>query len=265
MNPRIIGIAGASGSGKTTVAAKLQQHFTPEHCLIISTDNYYKDQTDIPEDRRPFTNYDHPDSIDFDLLAEHLAILMKGGEIPLPDYDFKVHNRSGETTKVKPKPYIIVEGILTLHAEAIAKLLELKIFVKTDLFKCYERRKHRDMEERGRTEEQVNKQFLTTVWPMYDKFIEPSKDQADVVLKNVAADTHFNMAPVIEAINRRFKPMSTATASSSVDLDEHKKNTHLLKSHSLFKHEKIKLVSLTALSKAPSSDSSASTPKTSSF
>lgn len=267
MNPRIIGIAGASGSGKTTVAAKLLQHFTPDNCLIISTDNYYKDQTQISLEQRPNTNYDHPDSIDFALLATHLRALLKGEEVAVPDYDFTVHNRGSKSFLVKPKPYLIVEGILALHAEELSKLLELKIFVKTDLFKCYERRKLRDIQERGRTEEQVNKQFLTTVWPMYDKFVEPSKVNADLVLKNVAADTHFNMAPVIQAIENRFLPHNVGPASSYSAEAEHKANTALLKSHSLFKHEKIKLVSLPPkdLSHISTSDNSQQKPPAPAF
>jgi uridine kinase len=229
MTPRIIGIAGASGSGKTTVAKKIQAHYTEENCLIISTDNYYKDQSHLKEEARSDVNYDHPQTIDFALLAEHIKALQSGQSIEMPIYDFCTHTRKTKTTTVQPKPYIILEGILTLSAVELASLLELKIFVKADLDYSLLHRIDRDQKERGRDLEGILKQYRETVGPMRREFVEPSKKNAHLVLTNNTPTPNFDMTPVIQFIDNKFHSAIPANDAS------------VQCSSALFTHNKIKL------------------------
>ncbi|WP_434748435.1 uridine kinase [Paenibacillus amylolyticus] len=179
----IIGIAGGTGSGKTTVARSVIERLGSAKVTFISQDNYYKDQSDLTPEQRRLTNYDHPFAFDNDLLIEHLTLLKKGHAAYAPVYDFTIDNRAvGETIELAPNHIIIVEGLHVLIDEHLRTLLDIKVFVDTDSDVRILRRVLRDMEERGRSIQSVYKQYLETVKPMHDAFIEPSKKYADIII-----------------------------------------------------------------------------------
>ncbi len=176
----IVAIAGGTGSGKTTLAEKIHTHF-PES-VLISQDSYYKDITHLSLEERSLTNFDHPNALEFSLLREHLISLREGQSIEVPTYDFSLHARTSKTTLIEPTNIIIVEGILLLAVPEVRDLFDLKVFVDTDSDERVLRRIARDIEERGRTLNSVCWQYLTTVKPMHDAFVEPSKKFADVII-----------------------------------------------------------------------------------
>lgn len=178
----IIGISGASGSGKSTFAKNLAQKFPKDTVLIIAQDAYYKDLSDMSLEEKSNQNFDHPDSLDFKLLKEHLSELKKGTNIHQPIYDFNTHSRTQNTTQISAHKIIIVEGTLLLSQKLIYTDFNCKIFVKLEEQNCLERRINRDISERGRSKEDVLKQYYATVKPMYDKFIAPSELNADLVV-----------------------------------------------------------------------------------
>jgi uridine kinase len=180
--PLIIGLAGGSGSGKTTIAESIVDAIGPESMTLIQHDAYYRDQTHLPLEERAKVNYDHPDSLETDLLVAHLEELRAGRPIERPVYDFTVHNRSAETVRVEPRPAILVDGILVLSEPALRDLMDLKVYVDTDPDLRLVRRWARDITERGRTFESVRDQYLETVRPMHLQFVEPSKRYADIVI-----------------------------------------------------------------------------------
>ena len=180
--PIIIGIAGGTGSGKSTIADALCSNFSEERIVKIQQDMYYKDQSHLSMEERIKTNYDHPKAFDNDLLVKHLNDLIQGKSIEKPSYDFTVHNRAKETTLVHPREIIIVEGILILEDERIRDLLDIKVYVDTDADIRILRRLLRDIDERGRTIESVVDQYLTIVRPMHMQFAEPSKRHADIII-----------------------------------------------------------------------------------
>lgn len=182
--PVLVGIAGGTGSGKTTLARKLSQHFDTE-AVLISQDCYYKDLSHLPENERSLVNFDHPDSLDFELLLEHLMELKQGNPIAIPSYDFTTHTRVDQLEAIAPAPLILVEGILLLAVPEIKEAFDLKIFIDTDDDIRILRRLERDLVERGRDFESVKQQYLSTVKPMHNQFVEPSKNQADVVVWGV--------------------------------------------------------------------------------
>lgn len=177
----IVGIAGGTGSGKTTLAEKIFELF-PNEAVLISQDSYYKDLSHLSIQERAHLNYDHPDSLDFKLLKEHLDILKTGQEIAIPVYSFRTHSREAHTQTIKPASIIIVEGILLFAVPEIRKLFDIKIFLDTDDDIRLLRRMERDMKERGRDFASVRDQYLKTVKPMHDTFVEPSKRFADVII-----------------------------------------------------------------------------------
>jgi uridine kinase len=181
-NTLIIGIAGGSGSGKTTIAMSIVDSIGPDDVALIQHDAYYRRQTHLPPEERAKVNYDHPDSLETELLAEHLRRLLAGEPIQRPVYDFTVHDRSDETVPVEPCPIIVVEGILVLTEPELRELMDLKVYVDTDADLRIVRRLQRDIEERGRTFESVCRQYLETVRPMHLQFVEPSKRYADIVI-----------------------------------------------------------------------------------
>lgn len=181
MNITIIGIAGGSASGKTTVVRKLKERFTGE-IQVLGHDNYYRSHDDISFAERSMLNYDHPDAFETDYMIRQIQELKEGRSIEHPTYDFALHNRAKETVSMEPKPVIIVEGILVLEDEALRDLMDLKVFVDTDAEERLTRRILRDTRERGRSVESVINQYITTVKPMHEKFIEPSKKYADVII-----------------------------------------------------------------------------------
>ncbi|MBI9011986.1 MAG: uridine kinase [Clostridiales bacterium] len=180
--PVIIGICGGTGSGKTTVAREILSALPQKNVSIIHQDAYYKLQTNKTFEQRTETNYDHPFAFDTDLLLEHLTELTAGRDIDMPIYDFANHNRSDKTTKIHAREIIILEGILILEDKRLRNLMDIKIFVDTDTDVRIIRRITRDMNERGRSLESVIEQYLATVKPAHEQFIEPSKKYADIII-----------------------------------------------------------------------------------
>ncbi len=180
--PLIIGVAGGTGSGKTTVARVILERVGEEHIAYLPHDAYYKDNSHLPPAERAKINYDHPDSLETSLLIEHLKRLREGFPIERPVYDFTTHSRTAETVTVQPHPIIMVEGILIFAEPELRKLFDVKIFVDTDADIRFIRRLVRDIEERGRTMTSVVEQYLKTVRPMHLEFVEPSKRYADVII-----------------------------------------------------------------------------------
>ena len=176
-----IGVAGGTGSGKTTITKRIVGEFT-EDVTVIMYDNYYKAHDDLTYEQRSALNYDHPDAFDTELFLEHLRMLKEGKTVEGPTYDFTVHNRSSETITLKPAPVIVVEGILIFASKEICALLDIKIFVDTDADERIVRRILRDVKSRGRTLESVTEQYLTTVKPMHEQFVQPSMRRADIVV-----------------------------------------------------------------------------------
>lgn len=191
MNTLVIGIAGGSGSGKTTLANRLVEKFGEDEVTILRHDNYYKAHDDIPFEERENLNYDHPDAFDTDLLCEHLRLLKEGHSISVPIYDYCLHTRARECIVVHPAPAIVVEGILIFSEPKLCDLMDLKVFVDTDADVRVLRRIKRDVVKRGRSLESVMTQYLSTVKPMHEQFVEPSKRRADLIIpeggKNLVA------------------------------------------------------------------------------
>ncbi len=177
----IIGIAGGTASGKTTIVNKLKKLFEDD-VELISHDCYYKAHDDMPYEERAKLNYDHPSSFDTDRMIEDIKALKRGETIYRPVYDFSIHNRVPETVKVEPKKVILIEGILIFENKELRDLMDIKIFVDTDADERLMRRIVRDMKYRGRTIESIITQYQTTVKPMHEEFVEPSKKYADIII-----------------------------------------------------------------------------------
>ncbi len=182
MKTLCIGVAGGTGSGKTTVMTEIVRRVGVGRIVTISQDRYYRDLAGFSDKQRSRHNFDHPDAIEEPLLVEHLRLLKEGRPATLPVYDFTRHLRKRETERVEPQPVILLEGILILAIPVVRELLDVKIFVATDADLRFIRRLQRDIEERGRTVESVVKQYLATVRPMHEEFVEPSKRWADVII-----------------------------------------------------------------------------------
>lgn len=182
MKPIVIGVAGGSGSGKSTVAREILRQVNPAHGLILEQDSYYKSQDHIPLEERKKTNYDHPLAYDNDLLLQHLERLLQYKPIQKPVYDFTRHTRSKRTILVQPKDVVIVEGILVLEDARLRQLMDIKVYVDTDADVRFIRRLRRDMRRRGRSMQSVIDQYLTTVRPMHRQFVEPTRRYADIII-----------------------------------------------------------------------------------
>lgn len=178
----IIGIAGGSGSGKSKLASSIVSKYGNDAVTLFHLDYYYKDFSTIPEEMRDNINFDHPDSIDFDLLISHLVALRSGKQVHVPVYDFKSHLRAPETIPTFPSQVIILDGILALWHSLVRELSDIKIFVDTDADIRFIRRLQRDIEDRGRTVESVVEQYLTTVRQAHAEFVEPTKHYADLII-----------------------------------------------------------------------------------
>lgn len=178
----IIGVAGGTGSGKTTVAMRILERVGAGHVAYIPHDAYYRDLSHLPPEQRPQVNFDHPDSLETELLIEHLKRLKAGQLVEIPVYDFTSHTRTSQTRRVGPAPVILVEGILVFAEPALRELFDVKLYVDTDADIRIIRRLQRDVQERGRTLDSVIQQYLTTVRPMHLEFVEPSKRYADVII-----------------------------------------------------------------------------------
>ena len=179
--PLIIGIAGGSGSGKTTLSENIANHFGNE-ISVLRHDDYYKSQKDLSLTQRSSLNYDHPDAFENDLMIEHLKQLKAGKSVRCPVYDYTVHNRSKDTVVIKPAKVIIVEGILILADKELCDQMDIRVFVDTDADVRILRRIVRDVKKRERTLESVIDQYLTTVKPMHEAFVEPSKKNAHIII-----------------------------------------------------------------------------------
>ena len=181
MKPLMIGIAGGTGSGKSTFTDRLKEMFG-EDIAVLYHDNYYRSNDGVPMEKRREINYDHPDSLETELLVEHLIKLRSGTAVMSPVYDFSQHNRTSETIRVEPKKIIVVEGILVLADQRLRDLFDIRIFVEADADERILRRAMRDLKERGRDIEDIMRQYLATVKPMHYMFVEPSKAKADFVI-----------------------------------------------------------------------------------
>lgn len=178
----IIGIAGGTGSGKTTVVSQIVEELPQDEVCVISQDSYYKETSDLSYEERCRINFDHPHSIDFDLLVEHLKELRKGNVIEQPVYSFVEHNRTSETITTHPRKVIIVEGILILTHPEIRDMFDVKLYVHADSDERLIRRLKRDMAERGRDLEEVLNRYQSNLKPMHEQFIEPTKEFADIII-----------------------------------------------------------------------------------
>lgn len=179
--PLLIGVCGGSGSGKTTLAQRLVNALGPGEAICLSFDSYYRDLAELTVEQRAQVNFDHPDSLDVEMLVEHLRSLRKGSEVAVPDYDFANHTRSGHLELVRPHRFIIVEGILLFAFEQIRAELDVLVFRHCDEATRAERRLRRDVVERGRTPESVRAQWAETVQPMHELHVEPYAHHADVI------------------------------------------------------------------------------------
>jgi uridine kinase len=180
--PIIIGVAGGTGSGKTTVSHAILGRVGPERIAFIQHDSYYRDLTHLSYEERTRVNFDHPDSLDNDLLIQQLDALCAGTGVDVPIYDFTRHNRTAETMRVLPHPVVLVEGILIFADKALRERMNVKIYVDADADMRFIRRLNRDVAERGRTVQSVIEQYLKTVRPMHLEFVEPSKRYADIII-----------------------------------------------------------------------------------
>ena len=202
--PFMIGVAGGSSSGKTTISERLVELTGEQHLSRIELDSYYKDRSDQTWEERSHADYDHPDAFDWDLLNDHLAALANGASVPVPIYDFAQHNRSGESREVHPNRIVVVDGILVLYDRTLRERFDLKIFVDTAADIRLIRRLQRDVAERGRTTDSVIEQYLTTVKPAHERFIEPSKRYADVIIPEGGLNR-----PAIDVLLARVRELST--------------------------------------------------------
>jgi len=200
-NVIVIGIAGGTGCGKSTMIEKIRNEFM-EQITILSHDFYYKEHSSLNYEERSKLNYDHPNSFDTDLMIQHIRQLKKGKSIYRPVYDFTIHNRTDETVLVQPSKVIIVEGILIFENKELLDLLDIKVFIDTDADVRIIRRILRDVSERGRTLESVITQYLTTVKLMHEQFVEPSKKNADIIIP----EGGYNVV-ALQMLNERIKAL----------------------------------------------------------
>lgn len=200
-NVIVIGIAGGTGCGKSTMIEKIRNEFM-EQITILSHDFYYKEHSSLNYEERSKLNYDHPNSFDTDLMIQHIRQLKKGESIYRPVYDFTIHNRTDETVLVQPSKVIIVEGILIFENKELLDLLDIKVFIDTDADVRIIRRILRDVSERGRTLESVITQYLTTVKLMHEQFVEPSKKNADIIIP----EGGYNVV-ALQMLNERIKAL----------------------------------------------------------
>jgi len=196
--PLVIGIAGGSGSGKTTVAQSILQQVGPDRIAYLQHDEYYKDLSGLPPAQRATINFDHPNSLETSLLAQHIEQLRNNQAVEVPIYDFSTHSRTSRSFTVQPRRVVLVEGILIFAEPILRVMFDIKIFVDTDADLRFIRRLQRDITERGRTTESVIHQYLTTVRPMHLEFVEPSKRYADIIIP----EGGFNTAALDMVVSR---------------------------------------------------------------
>jgi uridine kinase len=200
----VIGIAGGTGSGKSTVVNKIMERIPASHVALVPQDSYYRDSSHLPPEERQKINFDHPDSLEFDLLVEHLRLLREGRSIEQPVYSYLTCTRSRETVTVEPRDVVIVEGILIYTHLPLVEVIDLKVFVDADADDRLGRVIHRDMKERGRSVEQVLERYGQTVKPMHLQFIEPSKRVADVIVPQ-GGRNEVAISVLLDTIQRKLK------------------------------------------------------------
>ena len=206
-SPFVMGVAGGSGSGKTTVVSKLLTQLSPETVAVLDQDSYYKDHSHISEQERAALNFDDPSALDHDLLLTHIQQLRMGNSIAKPVYCFSTHRRTQEVAAVEPAAFVIVEGIFALCDARLRSLMDLKLFIDADLDLRFIRRLRRDIVERGRTAESVIEQYLETVRPMYLQHIEPTREFADLQVSCSGS-----LGPVLQQIDRAIRAASAPPA-----------------------------------------------------
>jgi uridine kinase len=197
----VIGVAGGSGSGKTTVSRRIWEAVGRDRIAYLQHDNYYRDQSHLTPEERAQTNYDHPDSLETSLLVRHLRELRAGRPIDMPLYDFAIHSRSAQSQRVNPAKVVLVEGILIYIEKDLRDLMDMRIFVDTDADIRFIRRLRRDIAERGRSLDSVVKQYLGTVRPMHMEFVEPSKRYADIIVPQ-GGDNRVAMAMIVSRVQQ---------------------------------------------------------------
>ena len=196
----MIGIAGGTGSGKSTFTNRIKEHFGDD-VTVIYHDNYYKKRDDMTYEERTKVNYDHPDSLETELLIEHLKMLKNGNAVECPIYDFTQHNRSNKSYTIQPSKIFLIEGILIFSDERLRELFDIKVFVEADADERILRRIIRDVKERGRDLNNIMEQYLTTVKPMHALYVEPTKNTADIIINSGMNDVAFDiMRCKIEAL-----------------------------------------------------------------
>ena len=198
----LIGIAGGSGSGKTTLISELLNEYGKDKIAVIEQDSYYKDLSHLSLEERRTYNYDHPKAIDITLFQFQLSTLLKGRNINIPIYDFSNHVRLKNTKMIVPLPVIIVEGVLVLYFQELRQLMVIKIYIDTPEDIRFKRRFDRDIKERGRTAESIRKQYISTVRPMHEEFVEPSKNSADIIILG-----HKDKGDIIEQVRLKLDPI----------------------------------------------------------
>jgi uridine kinase len=182
LRPVVLGVAGGSGSGKTTVVRKILEGLEPLSASLLHHDSYYRDSPELTLEQRAAINYDHPDSLETPLMAEHVRRLLAGEAVQVPEYDFTSHRRLTDTRRVEPRPLIIIDGILVLAEAELRELMDIRVFVDTDSDIRFIRRLGRDTKKRGRTVESVVRQYQLTVRPMHLEFVEPSRRHAHIIV-----------------------------------------------------------------------------------
>lgn len=190
--PFVIGIAGGSGSGKTTFAKRLKERF-PDQIAMVSCDNYYLARQDMPLEERKLQNYDSPEAFEFDLMIGQIQALKEGKDILCPVYDFTLHTRSPEVVSIQAKPVIIIDGILIFSEPKLRELMDMRIYVETDADERILRRVRRDMRERGRDLDGIIAQYLATVKPMHNTYVEPTKAYADIIINGGKNNTAYDL------------------------------------------------------------------------
>ncbi len=208
--PVLIGVAGGSGSGKTTVVRRIVEAIGPADAAVLHHDSYYRDASHLPFEERATINYDHPESLETALLIEHLRSLMDGESVEVPIYDFARHVRRPETQHLDPRPVLILDGILILWDRRLRDLMDVKLFVDADADVRLGRRLRRDMEERARSAESVLTQYMKTVRPMHLEFVEPSKRYADVIIPR-GGHNRVGVDVVIATVKARLERGATST------------------------------------------------------
>ena len=192
MEAFVIGIAGGSGSGKSTFAKRLKDRF-PGEIAVVSCDNYYLRRDHMPFEERKLQNYDSPEAFEFDLMIRQITDLKNGKDILCPVYDFALHNRSNEVAEIKARPVILIDGILILSEPRLREIMDMRIYVETDADERILRRVKRDMSERGRDLDGIIAQYLTTVKPMHNTYVEPTKAHADIIINGGLNDAAYDL------------------------------------------------------------------------